>query len=61
MTLDEDIQEATSPATAANPGSVTGDGEETDAAGNRVLDQDEIDSLLGFDGYEGHQGLSLPH
>jgi flagellar motor switch protein FliM len=56
VSLDEDIQEATSPATAADPGSVAGDDEETDEAGNRVLDQDEIDSLLGFDGYEGQEG-----
>lgn len=32
-----------------------GDGED-DGNGERVLDQDEIDSLLGFDGYDGDEG-----
>ena len=38
---------------AAQWGAADDDGEADGETGNRVLDQDEIDSLLGFDGYDG--------
>tara|TARA_R110002110_G_scaffold284986_1_gene499038 strand:+ start:17531 stop:18592 length:1062 start_codon:yes stop_codon:yes gene_type:complete len=48
---------------AAQWGAADGDGDGDDeGTGNRVLDQDEIDSLLGFDGYDGEHeddGISV--
>lgn len=52
MSVETDIEED---AESADLASIAGDDTE-DESGNRVLDQDEIDSLLGFDGYEGQDG-----
>lgn len=52
MSLETDIEEKDESAALE---SIAADDTE-DESGNRVLDQDEIDSLLGFDGYEGQDG-----
>ena len=55
MSLETEVEDEN--AAVSDDLATIGDGEDgDDEAGNRVLDQDEIDSLLGFDGYEGQDG-----
>ena len=62
MSLEENTEDdALSDEALAAQQAIAGD-EADDGTGNRVLDQDEIDSLLGFDGYDGEHeddGISV--